>query len=292
MKSIGIHRNLPASEYHAVDAASASRLRIIHTSTPRHLRQKLDHPEPPTVDMIIGTLVHHRILEPTKLPEHLVVTPPEFAVVPDDYKGGKDKPKPGESIPWAWKWGFCQKWREQQESAGFVVLSQDDIDTIDAASESIQRHPEARELFEGAETEVSLFWRAKLDGQFVDCKARLDALPAGEWMPDLKTCADASKYGFQRSAMSNGYPLQCAFYDDGWRLLGDNRFKGFKFVAYEKPSRLVNVHRCTPELMAWGREKYMAALATYIRCVSSGEWPGYVGEVEFDLPAWAGRENE
>lgn len=292
MKSIGIHRNLPASEYHAVEAASASRLRIIHTSTPRHLRQKLDHPEPPTVDMIIGTLVHHRILEPTKLPEHLVVTPPLTYVVPEDYKGGKNDPKPGDVVEWNNRTKYCQQWRKAQEAAGLVVLSQDEIDTIDAASEAIQRHPEARELFDGAETEVSLFWRAKLDGQSVDCKARLDALPAGEWMPDLKTCQDASKRGFQRSAMANGYPLQCAFYDDGWRLLGDSRFNGFKFVAYEKPSRLVNVHRCTPELMAWGREKYMAALATYIRCVSSGEWPGYVGEVEFDLPVWAGSENE
>lgn len=290
MKFIGIHRNLPASEYHAIDAASASRLRIIHTSTPRHLRQKLDQPEPPTVDMIIGTLVHHRILEPTKLPEHLVVTPPLTYVVPEDYKGGKNDPKHGDVVEWNNRTKYCQQWRKAQEAAGLVVLSQDDIDTIDAASEAIQRHPEARELFEGAETEVSLFWRAKLDGQSVDCKARLDALPAEEYMPDLKTCVDASKRGFQRSAMANGYPLQCAFYDDGWRLLGDNRLKGFKFVAYEKPSRLVNVHRCTPELMAWGREKYMAALATYIRCVNSGDWPGYVGEVEFDLPAWAGRD--
>lgn len=283
----GVHRDILPGRYHAIRwAASASQLRELHGKTPAHLWHRLQNPKPPTWEMVLGTLVHHRILEPSQ-PFPAISVVPETYVVPADYKGTLRDPKPGDIEDWNWRRKYCRQWRETQEAAGFIVVDRSDLDEIERASERVLANREARELIEGADTEVTLFWHHDQDRAPFPCKARLDLVPVGPDMGDIKTCADASLEGFQKHAWESGYHLQGAFYMDAWDRLGDRMFTGFKFIAYERTIGLVKVHRMTDALLQAGREAYQSALDTYIRCVRANQWPGYTEEAaEWDLPRW------
>lgn len=283
----GVHRDILPGRYHAIRwAASASQLRELHGKTPAHLWHRLQNPKPPTWEMVLGTLVHHRILEPSQ-PFPAISVVPETYVVPADYKGTLRDPKPGDIEDWNWRRKYCRQWRETQEAAGFIVVDRSDLDEIERASERVLANREARELIEGADTEVTLFWHHDQDRAPFPCKARLDLVPVGPDMGDIKTCADASPEGFQKHAWESGYHLQGAFYMDAWDRLGDRMFTGFKFIAYERTIGLVKVHRMTDALLQAGREAYQSALDTYIRCVRANQWPGYTEEAaEWDLPRW------
>lgn len=283
----GVHRDILPGRYHAIRwAASASQLRELHGKTPAHLWHRLQNPKPPTWEMVLGTLVHHRILEPSQ-PFPAISVVPETYVVPADYKGTLRDLKPGDIEDWNWRRKYCRQWRETQEAAGFIVVDRSDLDEIERASERVLANREARELIEGADTEVTLFWHHDQDRAPFPCKARLDLVPVGPDMGDIKTCADASPEGFQKHAWESGYHLQGAFYMDAWDRLGDRMFTGFKFIAYERTIGLVKVHRMTDALLQAGREAYQSALDTYIRCVRANQWPGYTEEAaEWDLPRW------
>lgn len=285
----GVHRDIAPGTYHAVKwAASASQLRVIHSSTPAHLFHALEHQEPPTPEMVFGELVHRRILEPSKpLPQVAVI--PEMYALPEDStlvkKGGA---KAGDLVEWNTRAKYCREWVASMEAAGLIVMTKEKLAEIDRAAEAVMANSEARDLIAGAATEVTLYWQTSCG---FPCKARLDLIPVGSVMADLKTCADASERGFQRHAWDMGYHLQAAFYLDAWDTCGDRLFREFKFIAYEKGVGLVRLHRCTDALIEAGRAAYSAALNTYMRCVRSGVWPGYPDEpAEFDVPAWARRE--
>lgn len=286
----GVHRDWLPGRYHGIRwAASASQLRELHGKTPAHLLHRLQHPTPPTWEMVLGTLVHHRILEPSK-PFPAISVVPETYIVPADYKGGLRDPKPGDVEPWNWRRKYCKQWRQIQEDAGFIVIDRSDLDEIERASERVLGNREARELLEGAETEVTLFWNHQHATGPFPCKARLDMVPLGADMGDLKTCADASPHRWEIHAWDNGYHLQAAFYMDAWDLLGARMFTGFKFIAYERTVGLVKVHKISDELLQIGREAYQSALDTYIRCVRANQWPGYTEEAAvWDVPKWLRR---
>lgn len=284
----GVHRDILPGRYHGIRwAASASQLRELHGKTPAHLWHRLQNPKAPTWEMILGTLVHHRILEPSKPFPVISVIPEKYPAPADSTIVKEGGARAGDLVKWNPRTKYCQDWIETQEAAGFIVVERKDLDEIERASERVLANREARELLEGADTEVTLLWQHEHDTGLFPCKARPDILPAGPDMGDLKSCADASPDGFQRHAWESGYHLQGAFYMDAWDRLGDRMFTGFKFIAYERTIGLVKVHRMTDALLQAGREAYQSALDTYIRCVRANQWPGYTEEAaEWDLPRW------
>ena len=284
---VGIDNKMRAAEYHAIRwAASASQLRTLHASTPAHLYRQLTQPFEVTPEMVFGELVHRRILEP-ELPLPAVAVVPDTYVVPDTVKPSKKGPNPGEEVDWNWRTNYCKEWKKQKQADGFVVLTKEELAEIQDCAWKVKEHPEARELIEGADTEVSLFWETECG---FPCKARLDLVPSGQFLADIKTTRDASPRAFQKMAFDSGYHLQAKFYMDAWEALGDRPVNGFKFIAYEKEIGLVTVHTCSPALLAEGRRAYMESLDTYIRCVRHNEWPGYPQQTnEWDLPKWFGK---
>ncbi len=281
--SSGIIYNLPAADYHADPACSASSLRVIHNKTPHHLAMERRRPKKQTREMLLGTLIHDAVLEPEK-PKAWIRTPKEI-IVPATYKPSKkDGPQPGDVVPWNLRYSFCQDWKYGLENANISLLTDDEADEIKRAVEGVAANPEAVELLVGTLREVSLFW--SLAGG-TRCKARIDALRYDVLIADLKTTDDASEEGFQRHAIKMGYHLQAAWYCDAATLLTDTEYTSFSFIAYERESGLVKVHHATPALLEYGRACYKAALERYVRCEQSGVWEGYGNACEFDLPRWA-----
>ena len=287
MIPLGIHRDIPASVYHAEEGASASRLRTIHNSTPAHLKLEMENPTAPTWEMQLGNVIHPRILEPGKPIPALALQPADY-VVPADYKGGPKDPKPGDVEPWNWRRKFCKQWGETMEAAGKIVVERKDLDEIDRCAERVMAHPEARELLEGADTEVTLRWETECK---TPLKARLDMVPRGQFLGDLKTTNDASQRGFERKCLSMGYHLQAAFYLDLWNWIGGTRqFTGFRLIAYERETGLVSVNQMSAELIQEGRLAYETALEKFIAATRTGVWPAYPGLQMLDVPKWKRRD--
>jgi hypothetical protein len=286
MIPLGIHRDIPAAIYHREPGASASRLRTIHGGTCAHLRLEMQNPIIPTWEMQLGNIIHPRILEPGKPIPALAIQPADY-VVPADYKGGPKDPKPGDVEPWNNRRKFCQNWKREQEAAGKIVVTAEIMDEIDRCVDRVMQHSEARELLEGADTEVTIRWETTCGTQ---CKARLDMVPRGSFLGDLKTTDDASQRGFERKCLSMGYHLQAAFYLDGWQAMGDREFTGFRFIAYERETGLVSVNQMSAELIQEGRIAYETALEKFIQATRTGVWPAYPGLQMLDVPKWAKRK--
>ena len=268
----GIHTDIPASEYHAHPAASASKLKKLWQSTPAHLKADTETFEP-SAAMVMGTLAHSLILEPE--------TPlPGIVVQPEEYEPGKR---------WTRAAKVCKEWEAAQKASGLMVLKADEWKDALGMAEAVAWHPLAHDLLVDGKPEVSLCAHDSANG--LDIKARIDFLPnTGGAIVDVKTTIDASERGFMRRAYDLGYHIQAALYLDLWNALMPTEPRTeFYFVAVEssKPYA-VNVFKASAEFFAKGREDYKSALTLYAQCVKADKWPAYSQEVkELGLPKYA-----
>lgn len=126
------------------------------------------------------------------------------------------------------------------------------------------------------------------------CKIRPDFLSEIGWVVDGKTTTNASQAAFGRSAVAYRYDVQAAFYMDGLELAGYRRPQGFAFIAQEKePPYAVAIYYAEQDVLDLGRAKYMTDLQTYMRCRTTGVWPGYDVQAQpLKLPNYAFYQNE
>lgn len=273
----GIHLNLPAPEYHSEHAISASHLRKLWQATPAHYLEWLKTPEEPSIEMILGTLCHHVILEP-----HLPL--PCIAVIPETYMSAD-----GEEKPWNGNAKYCKAWKAGQIAKGVIPLKAAEMERVRKASEAIEKHPEAKHLINSIKhTEVSILCDLPQFG--LRGKARLDIVPMIPVLGDLKFTHDASTRGFQDHAYRMGYHLQAAWYLDMWNAVAgsEDRKEGFRIIAIEDdPPYAVNVINMKPDLIEDGRRIYTETLELYARCKASDNWPAYGDEInEIGKPYW------
>lgn len=280
----GIYSDMHATDYHADPGASASRLKMIALRSPLHLRQQLDNPEPPTHDMILGTLVHQVLMEPGQPLPQLAVVPETFTVPADYVPKSKKDVQPGEVVEWSFRRKHCQQWRRDNDQEGRIVVTRDELDGLFAAAKAVAGNEFAASLFNDAGTEVSMFWNTT-DG--FRCKARLDLIPRRPCLADVKYTNDASLRAFGRQIISMGYYIQAAWYRMAWRVLGDDDRAEFFFIAIERGTHAISVHQVSEDLLRKGEDAALSALDRWTECQRSGVWPGYpTGINVVDAPPW------
>lgn len=298
----GVHLDIPAEVYHAQPGASASILRIIHTSSPLHANAAMDEPFEETPAMRLGTLAHHVILEPDRPLPRIAVTPSHYPCPPDSSLVKTKKAAPGELVPWHPAASYCKAWRASNEATGDLVLSQKEYDAAASMAQAIARHPIARTLLAKGRPEVSVI--SHDDGLNVPIRCRIDWLPEGdatilldngieipvsECVVDIKTTTDASPFGFSRQVSKMAYHLQAAWYLDLLASEGIPR-PYFAFIAVESSSpHDVVVHVCEERTIAAGRDAYIRALTQWEKCRRQGVWPGAAPSTAtlLRLPEWA-----
>ena len=257
--------HLPAKQYHADQSIGHSGILKLLKS-PAHLRETLDHPQPPTPAMTFGTAVHTCVLEPDRFSEEFVVA---------------------EKFDRRTKEGKEAAARFEEATQGKTLITPDELATLSRVRAAVLAHPGAAQLLQQGEAELSAFWTDSATG--MACRCRPDWFN-GTAIVDLKSCVDASSRGFSRAIANFGYDVQAAFYVDGIRSV-TGRELPFLFVAVEKEApHAVAVYRADPEILDIGRKKYQAALQLLKWCQESGTWPAYqpAGEVELiSLPRWA-----
>jgi len=265
----GIYHGLSAEYYHAAKGVSHSMLKHLHP-TPAHLQTYLSEKHEPTPEQLFGTLVHHKVLEPNRpLPQIAIKTK---AI---DFKTTAGK-----------------EWREAQKAAGRLIVTETEFQDIDGCVNAIAQHPFCRKIFAVGESEVSIFKRYTLGGTVLR-KARLDWIPEGNALVDVKTTKDASPEAFAKEVLNWRYHSQAAYYLD---IVNDSLERPTKecfiFVAVEKkPPYAVAIYNLVPKAIGKGRALNIADLATYIECSQSNHWPAYSPEpAMLDLPRFAYKE--
>lgn len=261
--------NINRENYHTdTTHISKSGLDRVNQS-PAHYRHHYFNSEPEAKQkkhFAIGTGAHTVILEPERIDIDLAIITPYAPKRPTLAQINASKPSAQavKSIEY-WEWF-------DNEFKGRTPISQADFDTIRFMSDSVFRHPAARDLLRTGTAERITTWQDSIIGVDMKCRSDWDT---GGVVVDLKTTEDASPYGFKKSAYKWRYDVQSAVYLDGMKR------NDFIFIAVEKSAPYaVGVYVAPPEMINSGREKRDANLNTYANCLSTGKWPAYSEIIE------------
>jgi len=260
----GLFYDMPEGDYRSAQAIAGSDAKhILPPKTPSHYAAHMagELKREPSKAMLLGTMAHLAVLEPSKLDTAFVEKP--------------------EGIDLRTKLG-----KEWKESVGSMpVLDQDEARAVRGIRDSIAANKAARELLAETRTEVSVFGESH-SGLWI--KGRIDALKPGTIVDVKTTSAGADANAFARQSFALNYHVSAAWY---WYLATLNEMppKGFYWVAVEvQPPYAVAVYEIHKDALQLGYRMMQDALALIARCEDEGRWPAYGDEVQtLNLPLWA-----
>ncbi len=270
-------QDMPSLEYFSGPEQSKSSLWTLYNRSPYHARYG---EREPTTRMDFGTAVHAAVLEPDTF--HTRVSRG-----PDDRRGNK--------------------WKDAQAEAGErLLLPSHEYDRVQRIADILHRNDMVRRLTRGAMIERSAFWTDAETGVKMRCRPDLYN-PGMKVIADLKTCADARQFKFQKDVAEYGYFLQEPVYTEGWQAAGGGAVDGFVFLVVEPEEPFAfGIYELEPSAVEEGYAAYRQALTTYAECAkreadvraqyaSSGYndmdmlirdcWPSYAGGV-IDIPGY------
>jgi exodeoxyribonuclease VIII len=264
----GLFYDMIEQEYRSQTAIAGSDAKhILPPKTPAHYAAHMagELKREPSKAMMLGTMAHVAVLEPSKLDVAFVEKP--------------------EGIDFRTKVG--KEWRE---SVGSIpVLDQDEARAVRGIRDSIAANKAARELLAETQSEVALFAEHR-SGLWI--KGRVDALKVVDDMEcvicDVKTTSAGADYGtFSRQAASLNYHVSAAWYS---HLAGLNGLPPVRFywIAVETSAPFaVAVYEIHPDALDLGVGMMNDALGLIAQCEDDGVWPGYAPEVQcLNLPSW------
>jgi len=261
----GFYPGIPGPVYHANEAVSASRLKLLRESG-RHCKAAMDGKLKPTSDaLIFGHRFHAVTLEPDLFQKTYIPVPEGMKL---NLKEGKDwkAAQTKEAIPWS-------DWKDMLGMA-----------------EALNEHPIAGPYLRAkGRNELSAWSKHERTG--LDLRCRFDRLLDCHLAIDLKSTVCARPWKWIRDAAKLGYHIQSAFYQDMLARLGE-KCEGFIFLAVEKTIPY-NVLCCELDAASInkGRSEYERLLDLYKQYKDANYWPGYSDECEIlTLPDWSLRE--
>lgn len=297
---LGIYTDLSNEQYHAdTTAVSRSGLLDFMKAPARYWNNYLNplrQPKEQTPEMMFGSAFHTLVLEPhlfdkqycvkdMKLPE-----PYEKPLKRDlqaqfgDKVGAEmyEEAKAKEAQYKASKDRILADF--SAKSAGKVLLTVDQMSTLQFMRDSVLAHDEAKELITGGAAEHSFFWQDPHTG--VRCKTRPDYL-FDNMTVDLKTTKDASEREFIKSVANYGYHLQSTMNREGIYHTGGNDIKTHTFICVEKEwPYMTAVYILDQSALDHAHEMFKNTLTEFKKCRESNVWKGYETRV-ISLPSWA-----
>lgn len=279
----GVYRGVPFETYKSWDAVNKSLLDHIVERSPLHCRYHMEHPEPETAAMKLGTALHTLVLDGKDSYEaaYAIATRCAGRLA----KGGQCR---NSGIIEHKGSFFCGTHApDNAESSGKTILTKEQDVYVRSMRQAVLDDTDARKFIGSqGENELSIVWRDADTG--LTCKARIDMLrPTWDSIGDLKTTANAQEDAFSKSLGDYGYGRQAAFYLDGAQAVGIDA-KTFGFIAVEnEPPHGVGTYECDSATVEIGREQNRKALRAFQMCGNSGTWPGYAsGFSKISLPRW------
>jgi len=279
---LGEYRNMPAEDYHQIDAIGSTGLRLLARSA-WHYANRL--PITPTKAMLAGTLVHCAQLEPDAMAARYVVVPADAPRKPTPKQWAAKKSNEDSMLAKAWWTDFAEA------NVGKTFVSAAEFDVTQAQLAAINACPELVELFSSGYAETSVFWIDAATGAY--CKARPDWVhPVDSQtvdLVDLKGMADNSPDGFARAVASMGYHRQRVHYTQGFEQATGLKVRRFVFATVTAAPPVLAV----PYELGFmsdnqGARECERLLSLHVECTRTGRWPAFGDGVQLvDLPAWA-----
>lgn len=238
------------ADYRKEQGLSATMLKTLQKS-PFHLRHQLDNPTEPTDEMVFGTAVHTKLLEPHRFAE-MFVQSPKF-----DRRttAGKEAAAKFEA-----------------ENAGKHRLDPDEILMLDTMTSNVEEA--YGPILSASQKEVSVF--AKDPDFDIVLKGRMDLYcEANKTIYDIKTCQDCSYNAFVRDVFKGSYALQAYHYLFISRLAGLEVEK-FVFIAVEKKAPFeCNAYAVEfdPLFVHVWAERHKELRKVWAECLKTGVYP-------------------
>lgn len=284
-RPMGIVYDMPLAEYLAVDALSASGLKLLARS-PWHYRNRVE--TDPTPAMLRGSLAHCAVLEPDAMAQRYVVVPEGAPNRPTRRQWEAKDPSPASKAAMQWWTQF------EDDSQGRDIVSMVDFALCQQQLQAVIADSFLSAVLKDGRGEVSVFWIDKATGLY--CKARPDwmAPDAGRLtVLDLKTCTDESPSGFGRAAARLRYDLQAAHYVAGIEAVTRTSVDFFFGAVTSKPPVLAVPYALTDEIRDQGKEERRELMERLAWCQRENEWPAYGSGVQLlDFPSWAKNSGE
>lgn len=249
------HHDLSFADYCNISAANQSVLKKGIGGTPADMLAAMRNDEEPTDAMKFGTAFHTLLLEPEKFNEKYLVCED-----PDNNHKGRG--------PW-------KAFADEADARGLIPLKWSAFQDMNQMPASIRSSKRLmKHLTPDVDIEATCVWRDRTHG--VMCKARLDIVNHDtKTVIDIKTAVDARPGPFAKAANLRGYGFQAAWYTHALRVLRGGGYR-YLIAAVQKSAPFhCTVHEFDSERLDWEHERCMEQLATYARCLESGEWPGY-----------------
>lgn len=236
----GIFFGLPADEYHADPAFSATGVKDMSVGPANYWRRSILNPDreerEESAALEYGTALHARLLEGRDAFEARYATAPNKDDHPDAIDGvealrelcGKLEIKRGGTIaemcerilviePEAALWPVVRR-RHEEANEGKILLSDDTAKKIEATAACVASHPDASKALSGGYPEVSIFWTDETEGVPVRMKSRLDRLKT-KAVVDLKSFTNPRNKWIDRavadSVATHNYHVQGVTYCGG-----------------------------------------------------------------------------
>lgn len=273
----GVHEGVGEREYHALDVCSASRLKILHRSTPAHLRYELDNRKRDSGAMRTGRALHALVLEGEKCFAE------RFHVGAPINKSMLDKVARSEDAEYS---TMSKAFLCHEQLVGKPLLRTPDAEDIRAMANAIVASKAAMGLIRMcSRRELTLIG----DVHGVRCKGRLDGYCDEGIIVDIKTVGrGAGRVEFERSIGDLGYGISMTMYD---HLAVANDLKaghGSVFIAVEsEPPHCVAIYEMRKSDMLLYEQILPTLIERYGACCVTNHWPGWPDEVqEIGLPAY------
>jgi hypothetical protein len=283
----GVFYDMPDEVYRKSPGVSNSMLKAISSDgedpgSPAHFLAQFSYPQEDTDALFMGRYIHSRILTPDAPLPGIVEIPDTYPAPANCSAVKQKKVQPGDPLPWHGAATYCKQWEADQVANGNRPMKAADIEKIDGVVNAIAAHPTCKVIFENGTSEVSLFKRYHNGNGMILRKARLDWVPPGTALVDVKTCLDARAVKFARTLWNRRYFVQAAIYLTLWNELNPHDQKtNFVFVAVEKFAPYgIQIFDVSQEDIRAGNWEWRRNLALVIECMKRGEWPAYPTETQ------------
>jgi len=283
MLPVGIHRDIPYSEYHAHYGLRSSHLKVMLDGTPRDFQYAIANHEEKSSDALLrGGLLHAMLLEPHTVRERYILVPEQLRDKAKKVCNGGDKET----------WDAYKAMAEEQKKP---LIDYPIVRDCLGMAEAIRNHGKDETnpgLWHNpdrfGQKELTLI--AEIEG--VMCKVRLDCLLMGRTLGgtifDIKSIAKAPNDRNLQSAIADySYHLSAAMYVEVARALG-LRINEFVWVWVNPDApHHVRFTKASQGMLETGRNEFYALLKSVKTSRQTGIWQGYGDRIdEVDLPDW------
>lgn len=268
-KEPGVYKNMPDSEYFAIDAVSNSYLKHVKKS-PGHA--KFAPPDTPTDSKSVGSIAHLALLQPERL-ETCV------KVVPEGNKNSKafyeqlDSMFPGIGIDKSLNWiGNQQLIAEKCQDV--VLTEPGHLAMAKGMATSVVRNFNCKKLLETGESEVVIVWEDEQTGLL--CKCKFDKLNTQLGIGvDLKFVEDASPEKFGYAAYDYGWHRQQVHYYDGAKSAGIDLQTNVIIAVEKTPPYPATIYELGDQEWEIANEEIRHLLAVESGCQRTNKYPFY-----------------